>query len=435
MTDLPDSAAGPSPAYRLLCVDDEPGILSSLRRVFRSSNYDVLTANSGAEGLQLLETERVDLIISDMRMPEMDGAHFLAQAKQRWPDSVRILLTGYADIESTVDAINKGEIYRYISKPWNNDDLLLVVRHALERKALEQEKLRLEALTARQNEELRDLNTNLERKVAERTEELREAHEKLKTSFLTSIRVFANLIELRGTAIAGHSRRVADLARRIAEALELDAADTQNVFLAALLHDIGKIGLPDAVLTRPVTHLSREELSLYRAHPVKGEQSLMALSELREAAKILRSHHERFDGGGFPDGLANRDIPIGARILAVANDFDGLQIGTLAMRRLNVEQAKKPILDGRGSLYDPIVVDAFVRVTSEAEPEHLGEEPVKPAHLQAGMVLARDLVSRDGKLLLAAGYRLDASLIRQIRDFAATETGYPPLFIRVQPKS
>jgi response regulator RpfG family c-di-GMP phosphodiesterase len=136
---------------RILCVDDEPNILSSLRRLFRPQGYQVFTAESGAEGLKLLEAEQVDVVISDMRMPEMDGARFLEQVRARWPDTLRMLLTGYADIQSILDAINRGEIYRYITKPWDDNDILLIVRHALERKALEVEKQRLEALTQEQN--------------------------------------------------------------------------------------------------------------------------------------------------------------------------------------------------------------------------------------------------------------------------------------------
>lgn len=416
--------------WRLLCVDDEPNILSSLRRLFRGAGYQIAVANSGAEGLQALETERFDLVISDMRMPEMDGSRFLEQVRTRWPETIRILLTGYADISSTIDAINKGQIFRYISKPWNDSDILLIVRHALERKELERAKAELEALTLRQNEELKALNASLEVKVQARTAELASANEKLKNSFLTSIKVFANLIDLRENALAGHSRRVADLARKIASKLELSPRDVQDVFVAALLHDIGKIGLPDALLARAVTQMSGDDLGLYRKHPVKGEQSLMPLAELRGVAKLIRSHHERFDGQGYPDGLAGLAIPIGARILAVVNDFDGLQIGIVGSRRLNPEDAKKLIADGRGKRYDPQVVDAFLEITGSVEKEHRNELAITAAELQPGMALARDLVSRSGALLLAADYLLDASLIRQIRDFEAGEGVRLVIYIR-----
>ena len=147
----------PVPPATILCVDDEANILAALRRLFRPAGYKVLLGNSGAEGLQLLEAENgeVDVVISDMRMPEMDGARILAQVRARWPKAARILLTGYADIESTVAAINQGEIYRYIAKPWNDSEVMLTVKDVLERKALEREKARLEELTRRDRKSTR----------------------------------------------------------------------------------------------------------------------------------------------------------------------------------------------------------------------------------------------------------------------------------------
>lgn len=423
--------AGSAPVWRVMCVDDEPNILSALRRLLRPQGYQVVLAGGGVEALSLLEEAPCDLIISDMRMPEMDGAQFLAEVRARWPQTVRILLTGYADIGSTIAAINQGQIYRYINKPWDDNDLVLVVRQALEMLGLARDKARLEALTAQQNEALKDLNANLELKVMERTVELRQAHEQLKTSFTTSIKIFANLIELRGATLAGHSRRVADLARRIARQLGLAAAETQDIFLAALLHDIGKIGLPDLLLSKPVAAMSGDELGQYRKHPAKGEQSLMALAELHNAAAIVRSHHERFDGKGFPSGLSGLAIPLGARILALANDYDGLQIGTLAQRQFSPADAKKLVAEGRGKRYDPEVVDAFLAVVGQVEAETDNSREVSVDQLRAGMLLARDLLSRDGVLLLAAEHQLDDSLIRQIRAYAQSEGIALRMFVKL----
>src|SRR5471030_3108938 len=202
MSALPLAPAAAAPPT-LLCVDDEPNILSALRRLFRARGYRVLLADSGAQALRLLEDETVDLVISDMRMPEMDGAHFLAQVRQRWPATLRLLLTGYSDIQSIQDAINRGEIYRYITKPWDDNDMLLVVRHALERRALEQDKLRLEALAHSQNEQLKALNQNLEAQVEARTGQLKLAHQaalsandKLKSNFITTIKIFSAMLEM-----------------------------------------------------------------------------------------------------------------------------------------------------------------------------------------------------------------------------------------------
>ncbi|RFC40359.1 MAG: Response regulator c-di-GMP phosphodiesterase, RpfG family, contains REC and HD-GYP domain [Candidatus Nitrotoga sp. CP45] len=424
---LPSTAARASAT--LLCVDDEQNILSALRRLFRHDGYRVLTTTSGDAGIKLLENEQVDLVISDMRMPEMNGARFLEIVSSRWPDTLRILLTGHADITSTIEAINQGKILRYISKPWDDQDVRLIVRHALEHKQLERDKRRLEALTHRQNEELRELNLSLEARVEERTAELRLAHdalaaanEKLKTSFLTSIKVFSNLIEVSEGARSGHSRRVADLSRRIAVKIGLDRTATQDVMLAGLLHDIGKIGMPDALLAKSVNQMNAEELILFKKHPIKGELALMALDGLRNAARLLRSHHERYDGQGYPEGLSATDIPLGARILAVANDYDGLQIGSFSAKRLSSVEALAFIQQSRGKRYDPQVLDVFASLNdSEIVDKAEKEWALGPNALRPGMVLSRDLFSREGALLLAADSLLDNGLIKQIRGYTGFE--------------
>lgn len=413
----------------LLFVDDESSILSALRRLFRPHGYKILTAESGAAGLVVLEQEPVDLVISDMRMPEMDGAQFLEQVRARWPATMRLLLTGYADVTSIINAINKGEIYRHISKPWDDNDIQLIVQKALEHKRLEGENQRLLALTTQQNEQLKELNTGLEQRVQDRTAEIEQvnsflnlANDKLKQNFLTSIKVFSGLIELREGAVAGHARRVADLSRKIAVRLGLDAQAQQDVFVAGLLHDIGKIGFSDVLLGKAVSKLASEDLQRYRKHALSGEAALMPLLELQGVAKIIRSHHERFDGQGFPDGSLGVTIPIGARIVALANDYDGLQIGTLSERRYNATDAKTMMVQSRGKRYDPQVLDAFLEIIGAPREETSSRDREIPAEaLQPGMVSARDILSRDGTLLLAADYVLDATIVRQIQDYANRE--------------
>lgn len=421
-TTLTEGSDEPKPPT-ILCVDDEPNILSSLRRLFRAKGFQVRIAEGGKAGLALLETESVDLVISDMRMPEMDGAQFLEHVRARWPDTVRLLLTGYSDITSIIDAINRGEIYRYITKPWDDNDIVLIVRQALERKALELEKKRLEALAIAQNEELKALNASLESKVQARTAELNMANERLKTSFITSIKVFSTLIEMRGGNLAGHSRRVADLARKIALRLDLDSKQVQEVFVAGLLHEIGKVGFADELLSTPVAMMKPEQLDAYRKHTTQAEQLLLPLVELRSASDIIGAQFERFDGTGFPDQLAGEVIPIAARVLTLASDFDNMQIGTLTQRQLTAAEAKVIIIHGSGKRYDPVVVNAFVEVLGgdghhqESDKERVVELAVPASELKAGMTLSRDLITPSGLLMLSADHVLDGRLIRRILDF------------------
>lgn len=423
----------------LLFVDDESSILSSLKRLFRPHGYRILTAGGGAEGLAVLEKEPVDLVVSDMRMPEMDGAQFLEQVRGRWPHVVRILLTGYADVGSTIAAINRGEIYRYVAKPWDDNEIVLTVRDALERKRLESENSRLNALTARQNEELKALNASLERKVLERTAELQQtvafldqAHKDLKKGFLATINVFSGLIELRGGKLAGHARRVADHARHLAQRLGLDDATTQNVILAALLHDIGKLGLADQLIDKPFNGLPAEHRAEVMKHPIKGAMVLMGIAQLKDVAPLVRHHHECWDGSGFPDRLAGLAIPVGARVLAIANDYDALQLGTLVNRNLKPAEALAFIVENRGRRYEPAMADTFASVVAESIKATLIELPVRPNQLKPGMVLARDLTHPDGYLLLARGYALDTRIIEELQVIERSESRPLTLYIQQQ---
>jgi putative nucleotidyltransferase with HDIG domain len=434
-----------SQAPTLLLVDDEPSILSALRRLFRPQGYRILTAEGGAAGLAIMEGEAVNLVISDMRMPEMDGATFLKQVRERWPQTKRILLTGYADITSTVSAINEGEIYRYIAKPWDDKEMLAVVREACEHQRLEQENRRLTELTQAQNEALKTLNASLEQKVAERTAELsqaltfvEQAHGELKKSFMTSVQVFAGLIELRsgplGKQLAGHGRRVAELARSLARHLGLAESDAQNILLAGLLHDIGKLGLPDELLGRPFNMLSAEHRAQVMKHPVVGQNILLGIERFKEAAVLVRHHHESYDGSGYPDHLAAMAIPQGARILAVANDYDALQVGTLVQRPLKPAEALDFLIENRGKRYDPAVVDALVRLVAETVKGGPQEIPLRTMHLKPGMTVSRDLMHRDGYLLLAAGSMLNSDIIGQLIRLEQVEQQNLTVYIRQEEK-
>ncbi len=433
MIELPGTgstdAANPATAFTILCVDDEPSILSALRRLFRAKGFQVRVAEGGQAGLEMLASEPIDLVISDMRMPEMDGVMFLEQVRQRWPDTMRLLLTGYADITSIMGAINRGEIYRYIAKPWDDNDIILIVRSALQQRAMEQEQRRLQTLIKAQNEELRVLNFSLEIKVAERTAELNQtndallvANEQLKNNFITSIKIFTSLIELRASHLAGHSRRVADVARRLAQKLGMGNKPAQELFVSGLLHEIGKVGFADELLNTPVVMLNTAQLQVFRKHPARAAQLLFPLPELKGAAEIIAAQLERFDGAGYPDALAGKQIPLGARILLVASDYDALQIGTLAQRKLAPSKALDAIIEGSGKRYDPEVVSALVGLMGDGgSPAAVAQQHMdtlrRVRDLLPGMVLARDLITPSGLLMLTAGHVLDDVVIGKIMDF------------------
>lgn len=429
------SADGGAPWATVLCVDDEPNILASLKRVLRNEGHCVLTAAGGPQALALLAEMPVDLVISDMRMPEMDGAQLLEQVSQRWPKLVRILLTGHADMDSTVAAINRGRIFRYLHKPWDEAELRLAVREGLQLQALERERARLEALTLQQNRQLQAINDELEQRVAARTQELKDANLRVQRNYLKSIKVFSNLLELRDNTLAGHGRRVAETARDIARQMGLAEEEARQVFIAGLLHDIGLIGSADKLLTRPVARYSNEEMMAYREHPVRGEQSLLALDDMAPVMPMIRSHHERWDGTGFPDRRAGADIPLGARILAVADAYDDLQNGLIAGAAVSAQEARMLMRQSRGSQFDPEVLDVFLHIT---EPQRAAPSKTERTlvlgcdALLPDMVLASDLISARGVLMLTTGHRLTPALIKRIREFELREGGKLELHIRLE---
>ncbi len=417
------------PRAKLLIVDDEANILSALRRALRSLGHELLTAESGEAGLALLETQTVDLIITDMRMPGMSGAVFLEQVAERWPDTMRVLLTGHADLTSTIAAINRGHIYRYLSKPWEDSDLRVTVEQALEQRFIRRERDRLLALTHRQNQQLKEWNADLENKVRARTEEIRQtadmldlAYQELKRSYQDAIPVFANLIEMRDGEGGGHGRRVAEQSRAMAIELGLEEEVVQNIYFAGLLHDIGKLGLSDRLLTTPFVTLNPAERRQVLKHPVMGQAALLALESLQEASLLIRHHHERFDGKGYPDRLAGEAIPLGARILAVVNEYDALQLGTLLEGQLSPDEARRFIEQGRGSRYDPRIATSFLEWLTRQPAQRVTRDlRLASTDLRVGMELSRDLTNEDGLLLLAKGHRLDARLIERILGFEREE--------------
>ncbi|WP_316677714.1 HD domain-containing phosphohydrolase [uncultured Tolumonas sp.] len=425
----------PTP-FTILLVDDEINILRSLHRLLRPEGYRILTAESGAAALSLMSSEPVDLVISDMRMPEMDGAVFLAKVRQEWPDTIRLLLTGHADMAQTVAAINQGEIYRFIAKPWNDQELQIIVRQALEQLYLRRENQRLLKLTAEQNEALKEANNTLEHKVAERTAELSQlisflelTQEELKTSFRTSVQVFSSIIEMRFADWTGHSQRVVSLAERLAKYADLKPEEIEAVRNAAMLHDIGKVALPDSLLNKSFANHNRQERAEFMEHPAIGQMVLLPIPELNLAGIYIRGQHENVDGSGFPDHLKLNEIPIGARILAIVVDYDELQLGLFMAREFTAEHALLYIKENRDIRYDSTLVQLFIQ-SLEAEHHKYKEVTLTSSQLKPGMVLTRDLYSAGHFLLLAKGRKLDPSIIKHICRFEQTDGKAVTVYIR-----
>ena len=414
---------------KVLLVDDEENIIRSITRLLlteEESGLEVLSANSGEKGLALLEANpEVALILSDQRMPGMSGAEFLQKARETAPDAVRMILTGYADMAATMDAINKGGAWRYLTKPWDDELLCRSIMEGVAQYRLVQEHRALGALVEQQNRELSEWNDSLKGRVLAQTATIRRQNEELKGSnrqigeaFRHTILAFSRLIELHSTKLREHTRNVTALSANCAGELGLEVAQVETIRTAGLLHDIGVIGIPPAVMEKKVVVMTQEELDLYQLHAVRGQAAVDVVEELREAGLLNRHHHERYDGQGFPDRLAGESIPLGARILCFA-DFIDHELGE-AREEEAVRAAFALAEKQLGSLLDPALFEVMQRQATElyrsmgAAHEDNPERELRPKELHEGLVVSRSLYSGTGLLLLTKGTLLDRQKIAAI---------------------
>jgi len=411
--------------YKVLFVDDEENVLRSLNRLFFDARFKVLTANSGFDGLEIIKNDEIAVIVSDQRMPVMSGAEFLEKTRELSPLSIRIVLTGYADIAAAMEAINKGGAYRYITKPWNDNELMMAIQDAVDKYRLLKENQYLWQLTKKQNEELKRWSTELECDVQQQTIDLTKQNEELKIlnaklennlkSFITS---FSNLIELRDKTVCNHSNNVAAISMEIAKRMGMTEKDIALISIASQLHDIGKIGVPDIVLTKNIEELNIEEFEEYKKHSIRGQAAVDNIEDLREAGVLIRHHHEFFDGSGFPDGLKGETIPVGARIIALADTVDRLITGDAGPQKIEeVFQSIKSFLNVR---FDPGIYHYLRDITQERvndlrHEQKSFETELSPNDLRPGMFISRDVKSGTGLLLLCKGIVLNTQQIDAIR--------------------
>jgi len=415
----------------IMVVDDERNILNSLFRVFKMEGYNVLMAESGKAGLELLRHNSVAVVISDYRMPDMDGVEFLNNVKGIAPDTVRFMLTGYADTKAVISAINTGEVYRFVTKPWDDGELKSAIHAAVERFNLVEENRRLAELTKRQNALLVEVNQGLEAKVEEKTKKIREG-------FFSFVGLYGDIIELHDRYIGGHSKRVASTTKGLASAMGMAAPDVDLVWAAALLHNIGLVGVPREVLDAEEDGLSESEKALFRNNPALSQEIVSKIGMLRQVGVVIRSHMEHFDGRGYPDGLKKEEIHPGARIISVCKAYDSLRHRRPAMPH---SDALAKIESERGRMFDPAVVDAFIGYAADIKDDSTDDQasassvvmPVGVAGLKPGMVLAKDLTTSKGRLLVTKGTEFSEALIEKVRNFNRIDPISGPVHVLIQP--
>ncbi len=408
----------------ILIVDDEELIRKALLRLLKPLDVELVVAADGLEALDVLKAHPADIIISDQRMPRLAGVEFLAQSRAICPDSVRILLTGYADITATIEAINSGAVKYYLTKPWDDEAVLSRIKESLDMSRVTQENRRLQHLTEVQNQKLKQLNVSLHQQVQEQTKEIRGQNDELRQSFMETIKAFSTIIEMRFQEIGSHSQRVASLAKRMISGMSLDEKQTQDIVVAAFLHDIGKIALPDRVAKKSPMDIVSADQDLIRQHPILGQSCVYAISGFEEIGLIIRHHHEDYDGMGYPDSLNGTAIPLGARAIRLLDEFDHVAFVNSYPDLATLNRSAAHIVQHSGTKFDPEMVKRFIdldvaRLLFEGEvTEIMG---VKPGELKEGMVVAHDIRTKNGMFLLPRGATLSIGMIGRIQKINAVD--------------
>ncbi len=434
--------------HTILFVDDEQAITKALKRLFRKEGFNILTASGGSEGLEFLEKSegKVSLIISDQRMPKMNGAEFLEKSRLICPDAVRFLLTGYSDMDAVVDAVNKGEIHRYMTKPWNDEDIVLQVRQGIAQYDLVAENRRLVELTKDQNEKLNDLNRNLEKKIYERSrvilqknKELQVSNLRLEDSFKDAVRLLSSLIGTLNPGLGEYMRHVAFLSRCVGEEFGLKKEQLDQIELAGKIHDIGLLGLPEKILEKDVEGMTESEFKMFSQHPFIGSVCLESVEQLGKIGEFVLCHHECIDGSGFPSGISGDAIPLGARIIGAVGDYCKI-VDTWPMQTSKIIDrtkkytkifkdivfaepkemldsiARELLVKGADKKYDSEVVKKLFKKIEELKALSSGKKNIKIdfRQLTEGMVLEEDVRINDGRLLLPKGTNLKEAAIKSI---------------------
>jgi response regulator RpfG family c-di-GMP phosphodiesterase len=396
----------------ILIVDDEPDILDALREQLSWEGYEVVACAGGREALAILQQREFAVIISDQRMPGMSGLELMGHARKLHPNSSRVLLTGVLSFDTLVGAINQGEIFRFVAKPWMRAELLATIENAVQRHDLLGANDQLSRNTEKLNRQLIHANAQLQIQVNELTaqkEQIDDAHESLNENFEHSLGLCYRIINTFDPLLGKQTKAVVDLCRQMAHLDDFTPEEKHVLMASAWLHDIGLIGLDRGLVHRffhKPQEVSEGDRALLREHPIYGQALAAFVDRLSAVGVTIRAHHERFDGQGYPDGLAGAGIPWTARCLAVAVAF--VQPG------LHRDGALKSILEQSGKAFDPEAVRVFLKTTHRTEiPRHVREIAVE--ELRPGMLIARGIYVPSGMLLIAEGQELTPTEIDRLK--------------------
>lgn len=334
-------------ADRILVVDDEEPIREIVASMLGTAGYSCKQAGSGMEALAVLTSgEDFELMLSDLMMADLDGIGLLERTKEKYPDMPVVMVTAVHDISVALAAIRNGA-YDYLLKPFEREQLLNTVSRALENRRLKVEN--------------RTYQTNLESLVKARTDQLQAAMQNLERSYDITLETLGDALDLKDRETEGHSRRVTLFTIAIAQALGLPRELITVIARGAFLHDIGKIAIPDRILNKP-GKLEPEEMTIMKEHAYHGYQIVKKIPFLAEAADIVYSHQERFDGTGYPRGLKGEQIPLGARIFSIADTLDAITSDRIYRPAQTLKAAREEIARWSGRQFDPEIVKVFLEM-------------------------------------------------------------------------
>src|SRR5437899_4361275 len=342
------------PSERILIVDDEDPIREVVSSMLTSANFNCRQAASGMEALALLDSgEEFELMLSDLMMANLDGIGLLEKTKERFPDMPVVMVTAVHDISVALQALRNGA-YDYLLKPFEREQLLATVRRALENRRLK-----------RENDAYR---TNLEALVAARTQQWKTALSNLEKSYDITLEALGDALDLKDAETEGHSRRVTAFTIAIARKMGLPKEEINVIARGAFLHDIGKMAIPDAILLKP-GKLTDDEMAIMREHCYRGYKIISRIPFLAEAAEIVYSHQERFDGQGYPRGLKGDEIPLGPRMFSIADTLDAMTTTRPYRPAQSFEVARTEIKLWSGRQFDPEIAKVFLEM-----PENICED-------------------------------------------------------------
>jgi len=396
----------------ILVVDDEPVVLSALKQTLEREGFHVVACASPLKALAILQERSFSVIISDQKMPEMLGLDFLIESRALRPQASRILVTAVLALPTIVDAINKGEIFRFVAKPWLREELIATVRNAVQRHELVTHNQALQAETLALNAQLKEANAALATQISDPQQKqlrLDAANSELSASYENSLELCRRILTTYDPILGGQAKVLVEFAARMAATDEFTDSQRHALRSAAWLCDLGLIGVPREMLRafRTKTELlSDHERAMLHNHPVYSQTLAALVDNHGEVGEIIRGHHEKFNGAGYPDGLIGENIPWPARCLAVAVGF--VESG------LTKSAAIDALLDKSGIDYDPEAVRLFLKVSNLVQlPKQVRE--IMLHELEAGMVLANGIYSPHGLLLIGEGQSLSPGTITKIR--------------------